>query len=171
MAAIDHVRKAHRVGGLLAVTYERQTDHRTRSVGRGRGAAHREQRVIETGRYHITAVVRQEARIAAQKDRFGWKGFVTNTTAQRLSLGDAVLCYRHEYRIEPIVNRLKSRLQVAPLFVKRDDQIQGLPYLLTLGVRLLTVMEFNVRRSLQQDQAKLPGLHPENRKKQTATPA
>ena len=56
------------------------------------------------------------------------------------------------------------------MFVTRDDQIQGLTYLLTVGVRVLTVMEFILRRSLQQDQTKLPGLHPENRKKCTAQP-
>ena len=56
------------------------------------------------------------------------------------------------------------------MFVTRDDQIQGLTYLLRVGVRVLTVMEFILRRSLQQDQTKLPGLHPENRKKCTAQP-
>jgi hypothetical protein len=54
--------------------------------------------------------------------------------------------------------------------VKRDDQIEGLTYLLTLGIRVLTVMEFVLRRSLQNDQVKLPGLHPENRQKHTDTP-
>jgi len=89
--------------------------------------------VIEKVRYQITAVIRQEAQIAAQHERFGWKAFATNAPKQRLSLAEAVLCYRHEYRIERIFNRLKSRLEIAPLFVKRDDQIQGLTYLLTLG--------------------------------------
>ena len=41
---------------------------------------------------------------------------------------------------------------------------------LTLGVRVLTVMEFVLRHSLHNDQAKLPGLHPENRTKMTDTP-
>jgi len=101
---------------------------------------------------------------------FGWKAFVTNATAARLSLADAVLCYRHEYRIERIFNRLKSRLHIAPMFVSREDQIQGLTYLLTLGVRVLTVMEFTLRRSLQKDQATLSGLHPENRNKGSDKP-
>jgi transposase len=47
------------------------------------------------------------------------------------------------------------------MFVSREDQIQGLTYLLTLGVRVLTVMAFTLRRSLQKDQATLPGLHPD----------
>ena len=102
--------------------------------------------------------------------RFGWKAFVTNAPPERLSLADAVLCYRHEYRVERIFNRLKSRLHIAPLFVKQDDQIEGLTYLLTLGVRVLTVMEFVLRRSLEQEPATLPGLHPENKRKRTDTP-
>jgi transposase len=130
----------------------------------------RAQQVHETIRYQITRIERQACPIAALKDRFGWKAFVTNATKERLSLGDAVLCYRNEYRVERIFNRLKSRVHIAPLFVTRDDQIEGLTYLLTLGVRVLTVMEFVLRHSLQNDQAQLPGLHPENRAKMTDTP-
>jgi len=58
-----------------------------------------------------------------------------------------VLYYRHEYRMERMFNRLKSRLPIAPMLVSREDQIQGLTYLLTLGGRVLTVMEFTLRRS------------------------
>ena len=168
--AIAQVLKTHRVEDFLTVTYDRQVRQQRRYVGRGRGAAHRPTQVIENVRYQIAAAIRQEARIAAQHERFGWKAFATNAPQQRLSLAEAVLCYRHEYRIERIFNRLKSRLQIAPLFVKRDDQIQGLTYLLTLGVRVLTVLEFILRRSLQQDQATLPGLHLENRNQQTNKP-
>ena len=45
-----------------------------------------------------------------------------------------------------------------------------LTYLLTLGVRVLTVMEFVLRRSLEKDQAALPGLHPENKQKMADKP-
>jgi transposase len=168
--AIGKVLKGHRVEDLLQIDYVKQTDCRTQYVGRGRGSAEREQRVIEKVRYQITEITRRDERIDDLKAHFGWKAFVTNATATRMSLTDAVLCYRHEYRIERIFNRLKSRLHIAPMFVSREDQIQGLTYLLTLGVRVLTVMEFILRRSLQQDQATLPGLHPENRHKCTDKP-
>jgi len=168
--AIAKVLKAHRVEDLLQIAYVKQTECRTQYVGRGRGSAERETRVLEKVRYQITEVTRQEERLDDLKARFGWKAFVTNAPAARLSLADAVLCYRHEYRVERIFNRLKSRLHIAPMFVSCDDQIQGLTYLLTLGVRVLTVMEFTLRRSLQKDRAKLPGLHPENRNKGTDKP-
>jgi transposase len=131
---------------------------------------HREKRVIEKTRYHITHIARQTDTIAALRQRCGWQALVTNATPQQLSLQEAVLCYRHEYRVERIFHRLKSRVHIAPLFVKLNDQIEGLTYLLTLGVRVLTVMEFVLRRSLEQDQARLPGLHPENKHKRTDKP-
>jgi transposase len=168
--AITLVLQEHRVDGLLSVAWEKQVEQTTQYVGRGRGAVHREKRVIEKTRYHITQIARQEDRIAALRQRLGWKAFVTNAGPNRLSLQEAVLCYRHAYRVERIFHRLKSRVQIAPLFVKLNEQIEGLTYLLTLGVRVLTVTEFVLRRSLEQAQARLPGLHPENKQKRTDKP-
>jgi transposase len=170
LEAISKVLKTHRVEGLLRVDYVKETACETKYVGRGRGCAKREQQQIEKVRYQITEVRRDDEQMADLKAGLGWKAFVTNATAKRLPLVEAVLCYRHEYRIERIFSRLKSRLQIAPLYVKREDQIKGLSYLLTLGVRVLSVMEFTLRRSLAQDQAALPGLHPENHLKWTAKP-
>jgi transposase len=170
VAAIARVLKEQRVEGLLSVTWERQGEQQTSYVGRGRGSAKRAQRVREPIRDQSTRMVREDDNIADCTARFGWKALVTNATPQRRSLADAVLCYRNEYRLERLCNRLKSRVHIAPLFVTRDDQIEGLTYLLTLGVRVFTVREFVLRRSLQHEQAHLPGLHPENGKKMTNTP-
>jgi transposase len=168
--AIGLVLTEHRVDGLLNVTWEKQVEQTTQYVGRGRGSVSREKRVIQKTRYHITHIARQADTIAAFRQRLGWKAFVTNAEHKRLSLQDAVLCYRNEYRVERIFNRLKSRVHIAPLFVKLNEQIEGLTYLLTLGVRVLTVTEFVLRRSLEQDQVRLSGLHPENKHKMTDKP-
>jgi transposase len=168
--AIDRVLKDQRVDGLLRVAWEQQVEQTTQYVGRGRGSASRPKRVIQKTRYHITHIARQEDHIADLCHRFGWKAFVTNAGQKRLSLQEAVLCYRNEYRVERIFHRLKSRVHIAPLFVKRNEQIAGLTYLLTLGVRVLTVTEFVLRRSLETEPASLPGLHPENKQKRTDKP-
>jgi transposase len=168
--AIALVLKEYGVAGLLSVTWEKQVEQTTQYVGRGRGSVRRETRVIQKTRYHITHIARQADTIAALSQRFGWKAFVTNAGQKRLSLQEAVLCYRNEYRVERLFHRLKSRVHIAPLFVKLNEQIEGLTYLLTLGVRVLTVTEFVLRRSLETAEVKLPGLHPENKQKQTDKP-
>lgn len=170
-AAITKILQSHKVVGLLITQYEYQIDQKIKYVGKGRGAANREKTVVENNRYQITSVERNEEEIAEQKMRFGWKAFVTEVDKEKLSLEDAVLSYRNEYRVERIFSRLKSRLNIAPLFVRKDHQIEGMTYLLTLCVRVLTLVEFVVQRSLKEEKKELSGMHPENRKKTTAKPS
>jgi transposase len=169
-AAIARILKKHRVEGLLQIEYKVERESQTRYLGKGRGSAQRERQVIEKIRCQIQAVRRDEKAILAVREEFGWKAFATNAAREALSLRQAVLEYRNEYRIERIFHRLKSRVNIAPLYVKKDGQIEGLTYLLSLGVRVLTLMEFVVHRALRKDQTKLAGLHPENRKKETDQP-
>ena len=163
--------EGHRVENLLKIQYEKQVEQKKKYVGKGRGAVNRETIVVETVRYQITSVARDEEKIADEKTRFGWKAFVTDLVLDKLSLHDAILSYRNEYRVERIFSRLKSRLNIAPLFVRKDDQIEGMTYLLTLCVRVLTLIEFVVQRSLKEEKTELPDMHPENRKKTTAKPS
>ncbi len=127
--------------------------------------------MVERVRYEITAITRNEAAISALSETFGWRAYVTDVPTTDLSLEAAVLTYRAEWRIERDYHRLKSApLSIAPLFVKRDDQVMGMIHLLSIAVRLLTLIEFVARRALQRSNAALVGLHPENPKKATATP-
>lgn len=124
----------YQVEGLLSYTFERQVERQTKYVGRGRGSAERPKQVMERVRYQITAVVRDEAAINALKQTFGWRAYVTDLPAEQLSLCDTVLTYREEWRIERGFHLLKGApLSIAPMFVKRDDQIVGLTNLLSIA--------------------------------------
>jgi len=158
--------KAYEVEGLLTYTFERQEKHQTKYLGRGRGNPERPRQEIVTVRYQITAVTRQAEAIAACQKTLGWRAYVSNAPAEQLSLEQAVLTYRDEWIIERGFHRLKGvPLSLNPLFVKRDDQVMGLTNLLTIAVRLLTLIEFVVRRKLKQKQEKLTGLIENNPKK------
>jgi transposase len=122
---IARVLKDQRVDGLLHVTWAKQVEQTTQYGGRRRGSASRPQRVIQQTRYHITHIARQEDHLAALCQRFGWKAFVTNAGHQRLSLQEAVLCYRNEYRVERLFQCLKSRVPIAPLFVNAASTLRA----------------------------------------------
>ena len=136
MEAMALVLTDHRVDGWLSVTWAKQVEQTTQYVGRGRGSVHREKRVIQTTRSPLTHIARQDDTIGALRHRFGWKACVTKAAQKRRSLQEAVWCSRNEYRVERLVNRLKSRIHIAPLFVKLNEHIEGLTSLLTLGVRV-----------------------------------
>lgn len=169
-AAVDAVLQKYRVENFLTYEYAKEVERTTKYVGKGRGSAKRKRTTSEKIRYQMTAVSRNEDNITDELKTYGWKVYVTDVSTTRLSFVDAMKCYRKEYRIERIFTRLKSRVNLAPFFVKKDEQVKGLTHLLTLGVRVLTVIEYVVRRSLQQDKTALAGLHMENPKKLTDIP-
>jgi transposase len=171
LAAANAILQRYGVEGLLTYRFERQVEQQLKFVGRGRGGAERPQRLIERVRYQLLAVQRDEVAIAALQQTFGWRAYVTDVPAAQLSLNDAVLTYRAEWQIERGFHRLKGApLSISPLFVKRDDQVVGLTHLLTIAVRLLTLIEFVVRRALQREQSQLVGLHAESPKHATERP-
>lgn len=170
-SAAEAVVKSHRIEGLLTFDIECQISRQTRYVGRGRGGPDREQTVQETRRYRITDVVVDARAVAEAEALLGWRAFATNAPETRLSLPDAVILYRQEWRIERGFHRLKGvPLSLNPLFVQRDDQVEGLIHLLSLALRFLTLIEYRVRRRLQETGSQLVGLHLENPKKGTCRP-
>jgi transposase len=168
--AVEAILKQQAVSGMLTYEYIKDVEKQEKYVGRGRGSADREKQITEKVRYVVTSVVRQTKAIESEVRKFGWKVYATDVSASRLSFVDAMKCYRNEYRIERIFNRLKSRYVISPLFVKRDDQAEGLTNLLTLGVRVATLIQYVARRSLEESGDTLTGLHLENPKKATSTP-
>lgn len=171
IAKADAILEQYHVTGLLTYTFERQVACHTQYIGRGRGGANRPQRTVERVRYQITGVTRVVAAITAQQQTLGWRVYVTDVPKEQLSLPAAVLTYREEWRVERSFHLLKDApLSLAPMFVQRDDQIQGLTHLLTLAVRVLTLLEFVARRALQRTQTQLTGLYAQNPKQATAKP-
>jgi transposase len=108
----------------------------------------------------ITAVERDAATITQQTSRLGWRVQVTNQPQALLPLAQAVIHYRGGCCLERDFHLVKDRpLGIRPLDVRRDDQMLGLTRLLTLALRLLTLIETQVRRGLAQAGTALGGLY------------
>ncbi len=107
--------------------------------------------------------------VAAAKQRMGWRVYGTNHPTLRLQ--EVVLAYRGQYIIERGFGRLKGRaLSLVPLFLHRGERVVGLICLLSLALRVLTLVEFVVRRQLVKEGAAIAGLYAGNKKRETAQP-
>jgi transposase len=169
--AVAAILAEYGVADLLEVEKTYQESSRTRYVGPGRGGPNRPKKTEWTIRYEITAVRRQEEKIAALVARMGWRVQVTNMPVERLTLVESVVAYRGGWSLERDFHLLKDRpLGIRPLFVRRDDQIIGLAHLVTLGLRVLTLFEVLVRRGQERSQEKLPGLYPGQASRTTGRP-
>jgi transposase len=163
--AVDAILVHYKVADLLEVEAERQVTVRHVRKYRDRPA-----RTEEKVRYQVQVHRRQEA-IDQAKRRLGWRAYATNAPAERLSLTTAVLAYRDQYLIERSFSRLKgSLLAMLPLYVQRDDHAKGLIHLLTIALRAMVILEFEVRRALAEEDETLSGLYDGNPKRRTARP-
>jgi transposase len=155
----------HRVAGLVHVTVTTEVhEHVKRRYGTRPATTVRSERV----RVHGAS---DEATLAHAVRRLGWRVYVTNHTAEQLSLAQGVAAYRREYLIEQGFGRLKGHsLSLTPLFLRYDHRVVGLICLLSIALRVLVLMQFVVRRNLQQAAATLKGIYPGQPGRQTAKP-
>jgi transposase len=166
VSAAEAILKECDVEGLLSYSFERQEKHTFKYQGRGRSGPDRAKQEIVTIRYQMTAVTYLAEAIEAHQKTLGWRVYVSDMPSAQLSLEQAVLTYRDEWIIEHGFHRLKGTpLSLNPLYLKNDDQVVGLTNLLSIAVRMLTLVEFVVRQKLTQNQEKLTGLIESNPKK------
>ena len=159
-SAVTKILEHHKVTGLLHITWEREEQRITRYVGRGRGGPNRPKKTEVHVRYVITGVQRNHVAIQNHKHRLGWRVYGTNLPVERMSLAQSVIHYRGGWSLERDFHVVKDRpLGIRPLYVRRDDQITGLTHLLTLALRLLTLIETQVRRNLAQTGEQMSGLY------------
>src|SRR6266516_1140260 len=154
-----------RVEGLLGVTVSEQVTEQPVRAYRNRPAT------VRTARqFTINSQVEPEA-LASAIEQLGWRVYATNQTADGLSLAQAVEAYRDEYLVERNFGRLKGHpLSLSPMYVERDDHATGLVRLLSIALRVLTLLEWVVRRQLALQGAALPGLYAGNPKRATTHP-
>jgi transposase len=162
-AAVASILTRYDLVGLLAVDYYVKTQTTSQRVYLGRPA----QEVTV-----VTATV-STSRAATAYDNtvrcLGWRVFVCNDT--ELGLGEAVLAYREEYIVEHGFSRLRGKiLGLTPLYLTSTTRIKGLIRMLSIGLRVLCLIEFTVRKALQEQSEKLDGIYAGNPKRATVRP-
>jgi len=152
------------VAGLLRYTAQAVLTTRQKRAYAGRPARQ------ETDVSFVTEVQREETLIHEKKREMGWQVYATNGVG--LSLPQVVWAYRGQYRIEDDWSRLKGRpLGLTPLYLQDEVRIGGLVYVLSLALRVLTLVEWGVRERLRHEGAKVQGVYAGQPGRKTARPS
>jgi transposase len=163
--AAPEIVQRHGVAEFLWLRYDHHYTTHQRRADRGRPAQR-----VEDRQATVEVRVDEDALEAAVR-RLGWRVYGTNQPAEQLALAQAVLAYRQEYLVERSFGRLKGRpLSLTPMYVHRDEHATGLIRLLSIGLRVLTLLEYVVRRQLAAQGETLAGLYVGNAKRETARP-
>lgn len=163
--AIQEVLKIFRVEDLLEVAiYEEKREIPVRAY-RGKISSARQESLF------TIKSARVEKALEYTISHLSWRVYVTNQEKEYLSLEQAVEAYYDEYLVERCFGRLKGHpFSLAPLYVQRDDHRVGLVRLLTIALRVLTLLEGVVRQRLQELKGELAGLYAGNPKRRTNQP-
>jgi transposase len=163
--SVQDIVKKHRVEGLLDIKYMREEERRSiRKYG------DRPARTEKSTRY-VVQVQRKQQAIYETRRAMGWRLYVTSAPTAELPLSKAVNVFRGAPLMERNFARLKGHpLGIRPLYVQREDHVCGMVRLLSLALRVLTLVEYVARKELQSTGETLSGLYAGNPKRQTARP-
>jgi transposase len=92
----------------------------------------------------------------------------TNVPAAELTPSAAWRKHKEQIVVEQTIDFIKSPLQLRPTWLHLPRRIAGLTLLVMIAVLLASLLEFEVRRLLRQQQQAIKGLRPEGRR--TAAP-
>ena len=168
---VDEILKRHRVREYLLPTIDKTFHYLKVYENPGRPGPNSPFRRVRQTTLTLTSQRCREA-IASFKTLAGWRLYVTNATEQRLSLEGAVFSYREQWQPERGFHRFKrGRLPALPIYFQDEERIRGLMFVLTIALRVFTLMEFVVRRQLANEPKKsIAGLYEGNPKRQTERP-
>jgi transposase len=163
-AAAEQILARHGVVGLVEVQVSTVRTEVSKRKYKDRPAA------VEVREESRVAVQVNTAAVAAQKRLCGWRVYATNHPG--LTLPEAVLSYRGQYGIEHDFARLKGKsLGLAPMYLQTECRVAGLVHLLSIGLRVLTLVEYVVRRSLEATGEPLRGVYAGQPGRQTRRPS
>lgn len=138
--------------------------------GKGRPGRNTPYKIVETCKLSLCVTHDTEA-IDQYLILAGWRIYVTNLPAERMSLNQSSQYYRDEYLVERGFHRFKKgSIPALPLYLRIPERIKGMMLLLTIALQVLTSIEFVSRRELEKTDESISGLVPGNPKMVTKRP-
>jgi len=171
LARAQRVAQQHHVEGLFEITVTEDISTRRRYLKRGRPGPDTPYEDVEERQLHLQVQRAAEA-IAQARQLLGWRVYVTNVPASRMSLAQATVYYRDQWLNERSYHRFKrGSLPALPLFLRIPARIKGLMLLLLVALQALTLLEFVAQRELARQGETLADLVPGNPRMRTARPS
>jgi transposase len=93
----------------------------------------------------------------------GYYPLITNKSADELSLHEAMMAHKNQYKCEHTNRRAKSGYNLEPIYLHTPERIEAFLFLFKIALQLLVLIERTARRNIEQRDRGLDHLMP-NRK-------
>ena len=163
---VEKILEKHKVEGLIEVKIKEEEKER-----KIKGYKGKKDRIEKEKEFEVEVKIDKKA-LEEAKQEAGWQVLASNESEEELKLEEVVNVYRDSYLHEQGYDRLKGKtLSLTPIYLLLASQITGLIHLLMLSLRVLTVMEYEVRKGLAESKEELGGVYAGNKGRKTARPS
>lgn len=112
-----------------------------------------------------------QEQLTKHRKELGWRVYATNSPINQLSTQECILCYRQEYRIEHKFNELLHKFTaLTPLYLKKTHRVKALVRLCLLALKFVSLIEYQVRQKLKENQEQISHIYAANPGRKTAMP-
>ena len=129
---------------------------------RGRPAANAEKIAITTDRYSVKLSFNQKCFENALY-RCGYYPLITNKTQDSLTIQDAMMAHKGQYKIEHTYRRSKGPYKLEPIYLHTPERIEALLLLFKIALQMVVLIERTARETIRQRDKGLDNFMP-NRK-------
>jgi transposase len=81
--------------------------------------------------------------------RAGYYPLVTNQCAWQLSINDAMMAHKNEYKVEHIFRRSKSGYDLEPIYLHTPERIETYLFLFKIALQIVVLIERAARKNIQ----------------------
>lgn len=164
--AINDILKTNKVENLLNIKIK---ESKTRIKKRAYGQLPK--RVEIKSKFELFCQ-REEPKIERLKKYMGWQVYATNAPKGLLSFEKCVWKYRYQSNIESRFDDIRNKVApLLPVFLQKDKRIKGLVNVLLLGLKICSMMEYQIAKNLQIQKELLKNVYEGNPNRGTARPS
>lgn len=147
----DAILKKYHTTDFLQYTIDNNpvTTYKNKEKGRPAKGKIPEQVAIVTDNFSIRLVFNQ-TEFEEELAQCGFYPLITNKTKETLSIEEAMLAHKNQYKCEHINRRAKSSLNIEPIYLQTPERIEAMLFLFKIALQLVVLIERTARDNIEK---------------------
>jgi len=157
----DDILKKYQAGDFLKYTISNDPiiTYKNKRKGRTAKGDVPEQVAVATDNFSINIDFNQ-AEFAEELARCGFYPLITNKPEETLSIEEAMLAHKNQYKCEHINRRAKSSLKIEPIYLQTPERIEAMLFLFKIALQMVVLIERTARANIKKEEKGLDNFMP-----------
>jgi transposase len=164
--SVEEILKSHKVNRYITVNLVEEEEHSYRQSTPGRPTP-KTRYIRKTRKYYRLAWELDEGAIEYDRKSDGMYPLLTND--RELTPAQVLEAHKNQPSIEKRFEQTKTVFEIAPVFLKNEDRVEALSYLYFIALVVQSLIEREIRLSMERAGIEALPLYPEERENKRPT--